>query len=159
MFSPFACAYVYASCLWDSLIDSLCVLVHRFILRARWSFFYSSCLSPCLGLAGPLTSTSVLTSSPSPTFIPLRPLHGFVLLPQSQGPGDEVTLHRRAAGLTEPRPSPPPSSAPRTNRPAASPPPAQTSVPQLTKAAPSRPCKKTLSAGSSYPYKECMFAG
>lgn len=32
-----------------------------------------------------------------------------MLLPQCQGPGDEVTLHRRAAGLTEPRPSPPPS--------------------------------------------------
>lgn len=54
----------------------------------------------------------------------LYPLHGFVLLPQCQGPGDEVTLHRRAAGLTEPRPSPPASSAQRTNRPAVSPPPA-----------------------------------
>lgn len=45
----------------------------------------------------------------------LHPLHGFVLQPQWQGPGDEVTLHRRAAGLTEPRPSPPSSSAQRTN--------------------------------------------
>lgn len=40
------------------------------------------------------------------------------------GPADEVTLHRRAAGLTEPRPSPPPAAAsPRTNRPAVPPPP------------------------------------
>lgn len=45
----------------------------------------------------------------------LYPLHGFVLQPQWQGPGDEVILHRRAAGLTEPRPSPPSSSAQRTN--------------------------------------------
>lgn len=41
----------------------------------------------------------------------LCPLHGFVLLPQCQRPGKEVTHHRRAAGLTEPQPSPLPSSA------------------------------------------------
>jgi len=54
----------------------------------------------------------------------LCPLHGFVLLPQCQGPGDEVTLHRRAAGLTEPRPSPPLPSAQWTTKPTSSPPPA-----------------------------------
>lgn len=37
----------------------------------------------------------------------LCPLHGFVLWPQCQGPGDEVTLHGRAAGLTKSPPSPP----------------------------------------------------
>lgn len=38
-------------------------------------------------------------------------LHGFVLLPQCQGPGEEVTHHRRPAELAEPRPSPPLSTA------------------------------------------------
>lgn len=52
----------------------------------------------------------------------LCPLRGFVLLSQCQRPGDEVTLHRRAAGLTEPRPSPPPSSV--LGRTVVSPPPA-----------------------------------
>lgn len=113
-------------CVFSSLFfpESLVVLFFPFSELTTFSLFFSSCLSPSLSHAGSFTSTSTLTSSPSPTVSSLCPLHGFVLLPQCQGPGDEVTLHRRAAGLTEPRPSPPSSSAQRTNRPAVSPPPA-----------------------------------
>lgn len=73
--------------------------------------FFSSCFAPSLSHAGSFASSSTLTSTPSPTFMcSLLCLHGFVLLPQYQGPGDEVTHHRRPAGLTEPQPSPPPSN-------------------------------------------------
>lgn len=135
LFSLFVCCRVCVSCLADSLIDPLCVLIPAlpeslvvlfppFSELTTFSHSFSSCLSPSHSHAGSFTSTSTLISSPSPTVLSLCPLHGFVLLPQCQGPGDEVTLHGRAAGLTEPRPSPPPSSAQRTKRPTASPPPA-----------------------------------
>lgn len=118
-----------------SLLRSLTLRVFSsmFFLRAWWSPFspfQNSLLSLTFSLPVFLQAHSHLHPHSHPVPPPqscvvfsLRPLHGFVLLPQCQGPGDEVTLHRRAAGLTEPRPSPPPSSAQTTNRPAVSPPP------------------------------------
>lgn len=129
---------VCLSCLTDSLVDSLCVLIP--VLPVSLVVLFSPLFKILCSLSFRLSlpvflSLSVMQayshlhpySHPVPpphlcVVFSLCPLRGFVLLPQCQGPGDEVTLHRRAAGLTEPRPSPPPSSA--QNRPAVSPPPA-----------------------------------
>lgn len=129
LFSLFVCTCVCFSCLADYFIDSLCVLIpvlpeslvvlfppfQDLLLSLSFFLFLSFSLSQ--SCRGSFTSTSTLTSTPTPTIMLfcLYPLHGFVLRPQWQGPGDEVTLHRRAAGLTEPQPSPPSSSAQRTN--------------------------------------------
>lgn len=156
LLSLFVCMCVCVSCLTDSLIDFLCVLVP--VLPD----------SPVV-LFSPLFQNSLLSLSFSlPVFLPLSvmqthshlhphshpvppphscvvfspcPLHGFVLLPQCQGPGDEVTLHGRAAGLTDSRPSPPPSSTQKANRPAPSPPPAHYIVSSVQTTSPLRPCK------------------
>lgn len=150
----FACVFVFPVLLIPSL--TLCVFSSLFFLRARWSSFY------------PFQNSLFFLSFSLPVFLPLSvmqahshlhphshpvpppqssvvfflcPLHGFVLLPQCQGPADEVTLHRRAAGLTEPRPSPTPSCAERTYRPAASPPPAHYIFSSAQATSPLRLCK------------------
>lgn len=103
-FVLFGCACVCVSCLTDSLIDSLCVLIPVLPESLVVLFFplFRIHLHPHSHPVPPPHSCVVFS---------LYPLHGFVPLPQCQGPGVEVTHHRRAAGLTEPPPSPPPSSA------------------------------------------------
>lgn len=118
----FACAFAFPVFLIPSL--TVCVFSFPFFLRARWSSFppfQNPQLSLTFSLPVLLPLSVMQTHShlhprshpvPPPqscVVFSLCPLHGFVLLPQCQGPGDEVTLHRRATGLTEPRPSPPPS--------------------------------------------------
>lgn len=92
-----------------------------FFLWAWWSSFplfwiyyvlfpFSSCLSPSLSHAEAHSHLHPCTHPIPPPHsswvVSLCPLHGFVLWPQYQGPGDEVTLHGRAAGLTKSPPSP-----------------------------------------------------
>lgn len=133
----FASMFVFPVLRFPSL--TLCVFSSSFSLRAWWSSF-----SPFSRLGFLRVSVMQAHSHLHPRSHPvppphssLRPLRGFVLLPQCQGPGDEVTLHRRAAGLTEP----PPSRAQRTNRPAASPPPSTYICPSSQATTPLRPCK------------------
>lgn len=74
-------------------------------------FFRSSCVSSSLAHIHIYIQSH--TRSLPHVAISLCPVYGFVLRPQCQGPGDEVILHRRAVGLSESRPSPPPTySAP-----------------------------------------------
>lgn len=74
-------------------------------------FPFSSCLSPSLSHAEAHSHLHPRTHPVPPPHscwvFSLCPLHGFVLRPQYQGPGDEVTLHGRATGLTKSPPSPP----------------------------------------------------
>ena len=78
LFGLFVCVCVCISCLSDSLIDCLCVLIPilpespvvlfpPFSQSTTFSHFFSSGPSPSLSHAGSFTSTSTLTSSPSPT--------------------------------------------------------------------------------------------
>lgn len=97
-----SCLYFFLWTWWSSfpLSQIYCVL-----------FPFSSCLSPSLSHAEAHSHLHPRTY-PVPPPHSCRvysqcPLRGFVLQPQYQGPGDEVTLHGRATGLTKSPPSPP----------------------------------------------------
>lgn len=100
----FVCSRVCLSCLPESLIDFCFVCSNTWWSSSSFNT-PSLCLFFLLSISHPFLCLHPFLPPPPPD-PRLCPLRGFVLLPQCQGPGDEVTLHRRAAGLTEPRPSP-----------------------------------------------------